>query len=191
MKTKFEMVVIGVSAGGSESLRIILSALPGDFLLSIVIVQHLHPNSDNFLACYLNEKSELTVKEADEKESIKAGMVYIAPPNYHLLIEEDKTFSLSISERVNYARPSIDVLFETAADAYGSNLIGIILTGANHDGSQGLKRIKERGGLTIVQDPKTAEVDSMPKAAMAATEVDHVLPLEQIALFLQKIVNSP
>lgn len=189
MKLQYEAVVIGVSAGGMEALRSMLSSLPGDYTLPLIIVQHMHPNSDNFLAYYLNENCPLTVKEAEEKERLKAGIVYIAPPNYHLMIEEDRTFSLSITESINHARPSIDVLFETAADVFGSKLIGIILTGANSDGSLGLKRVKERGGLTIVQDPATAEVESMPRAAITATEVDYVLPLEQIASYLINIVN--
>ena len=111
----------------------------------------------------------------------------MAPPNYHLLIEPDQTFTLTIDERVNYARPSIDVLFETAAEVFREHLIGIILTGANNDGSHGLKRIKELGGMAIVQDPETAEVDSMPKAAVAACAVDHVLSLEEISAFLNKL----
>lgn len=181
---RFEAVVIGVSAGGLNALSAIIPLLPRDFSLPVIIVQHLHPYADDYLAHYLNEKGQLLVKYAEEKENIAAGVVYLAPPNYHLLIEDNKTFSLSIEGPVNYARPSIDVLFESAADVYGPGLIGIILTGANYDGSQGLKRIKEMGGLTIVQDPRTAEMDSMPKAAIAITKVDHILPLEQIGHFL-------
>jgi len=112
------------------------------------------------------------------------GKIYIAPPNYHLLVEEDKTLSLSTNKHVNFARPSIDVLFETAADVFGEKLVGIILTGANEDGSRGLKKIKESGGLTIVQDPDTAAVDTMPKAAIASTKVDYILPLENIGPFI-------
>jgi two-component system chemotaxis response regulator CheB len=116
-------------------------------------------------------------------------VAYFAPPNYHLLIEEDHTFSLSIEGRVNYSRPSIDVLFESALDAYCSKLIGIILTGANNDGSRGLKKIKDCGGLAIVQDPKTAEVSAMPEAALKISKIDHVLQLEEIAPFLIKITE--
>ena len=181
---RFEAVVIGVSAGGMGALPMILSALPAHFALPVVVVQHMHPNSDDYLARALDDRCKASVKQADEKETIAPGVVYIAPPNYHLLIEEDKTLSLSVAERVNYARPSIDVLFEAAADVYGAKLIGIILTGANHDGSLGLKRVKESGGLAIVEDPVTAEVNSMPRKAIAATEVDHILPLEEIGPFL-------
>lgn len=187
MNSDYEAIVIGVSAGGLEALRIILPSLPKNFHLPIIVVQHMHPYSANFLVNYLDEKCQLTVKEVDEKEYIKAGKIYIAPPNYHIMVEEDRSFSLSITEPINHARPSIDVLFETAADAYGSKLIGIILTGGNSDGSQGLKKIKEKGGLTIVQDPETAEVDFMPRAAIATTKVDHVLPLKEIGPFLMSI----
>jgi len=126
----------------------------------------------------------LKVKFADEKELILPGRVYIAPPNYHLMIEEDRTFSLSIDEPVNFARPSIDVLFETAAEVYGQGLIGVILTGANDDGSFGLKRIKDHGGLCIVQHPDTAEVEAMPRSAIATTDVDHILPIDGMGPFL-------
>lgn len=182
---RYEAVVIGVSAGGLKALSTICSFLPADFPLSIIVVQHMHPNSDNFLAHHLNEICPVKVKQADEKERIESGVIYIAPPNYHLLIEEDKAFSLTVDAPVNFARPSIDVLFESAADVYGGYLIGIILTGANDDGSRGLKKIKESGGLTIVQDPKTAEAAAMPQAARAAAKPDHVLPLEEIGGYLK------
>lgn len=184
MRPDFEAVVMGVSAGGLEALRNILPSLPGDFPLSVIIVQHRHPNSDHYMITSLNKHCQLKVKEVDEKETAEQGVIYIAPPNYHLLIETDRSFSLSTSEPVQHARPAVDVLFETAAEAYGSQLIGVILTGANSDGSAGLKCIKERGGLAIVQDPATAAVDFMPKAALAATEVDYVLKLEEIGPFL-------
>ena len=166
------------------TLNTILRHLPSDFVLSIIIVQHQHPESDDFMAKFLAARCSLTVKQADEKESILPGVIYIDPPNYHLMIEEDRTFSLTIDKRVHYARPSIDVLFETAADVFGEKLVGIILTGANEDGSHGLRKIKESGGLTIVQDPDTAEVDTMPKAAIASTKVDYILPLEEIGPFI-------
>ncbi len=189
-KLKFEAIVIGISVGGMNALSTILPCLPGNFALTVIIVQHLHPSSGSYLARTLNERCKLTVKEADEKEEIKPGLVYIAPPDYHLLIEDNRTFSFCVGERVNYTRPSIDVLFESASDVYFSRLIGIILTGANNDGSQGLKIIKERGGLTIVQDPETAESAFMPRAAIAATEVEHILPLEQIGPFLVKLARD-
>lgn len=186
---KYEAIVIGVSAGGMEALSIFLPYLPDGFALALIVVQHQYSTSDDFLARYLNERCNLEVKQADEKESIKQGVIYFASPDYHLMIEEDRTFSLTTDHPVNFARPSIDVLFETAADVYGAKLVGVVLTGANTDGSQGLKKIKELGGLAIVQDPETAEVDTMPKAAMAAAEVDHILPLEEIGPFITKLAG--
>jgi len=188
-KSPYKAIVIGSSAGGINALTKVLSVLPADFPLPIVIVQHLHPESGHHLPHILGTKSALKIKQADEKELIKKGWVYLAPPNYHLLIEEDFTFSLSLESPVNYSRPSIDVLFESAVYAYRQHLIGVILTGANHDGSLGLKKIKETGGFTIVQDPKTAEADAMPKAAIEATTIDKILPLQDIGLYLLQLVN--
>lgn len=183
-ENKYKVIVIGSSAGGMEALRKILSVLPENFNLPIIIVQHISPSSDNYITKYLDKLCKLEVKEADEKENIQVGKVYFAPPNFHLLVERDKTLSLSTDSRVNFARPSIDILFETAAWAYGSSLIGIILTGANFDGSSGLKIIKDFGGLTIVQDPKTAHSATMPEYAIASTKVDHILPIDKIGEFL-------
>jgi two-component system chemotaxis response regulator CheB len=188
-KSPYKAIVIGSSAGGINALTKVLSVLPADFPLPIVIVQHLHPESGHHLPYILGTKSALKIKQADEKEKIEKGWVYLAPPNYHLLVEEDFTFSLSLESPVNYSRPSIDVLFESAIYAYRQHLIGIILTGANHDGSLGLKKIKETGGFTIVQDPKTAEADAMPKAAIEATTIDKILPLQDIGLYLLQLVN--
>ncbi len=184
---RYRAIVIGSSAGGNEALKDILLHLPKEFKIPIVIVQHISPYSENYMTRHLNSICNINVKEADEKDKIIPGNIYIAPPNYHLLIEEDETFSLSVDKKVNYSRPSIDVLFETAAYAYGPSLIGIILTGANNDGSKGLKKIKEAGGLTIVQDPKTAYSDAMPKAAIKTIKVDYILSLEKIAKLLLKI----
>ena len=183
----YEAIVIGVSSGGMTALKFIFAALPAGFTIPIIIVQHLSPRSDNEWIELLNKNSNLTIKEADEKEKIEYGNVYIAPANYHLLIEKDKTFSLTIDERVNYARPSIDVLFETAAESYKNKLIGIVLTGSNNDGTIGIKRIKECGGLVIIQDPKTAESSYMPASAIAAIKPDYILSLEKIIELLKKI----
>ena len=170
-----------------NALKMFLSSLNKGFDIPIIIVQHTSPHSDSAWITLLNKGNCLKIKEADEKERIEDRTIYIAPPNYHLLVEKDRTFSLSVDERVNYARPSIDVLFETAADAYKDGLIGVILTGSNSDGTNGLKRIKEKGGLTIVQDPITAESRYMPDSAIAAMQVDHILSLENIAGLLSKI----
>ena len=187
---QYEAVVIGSSAGGMQALKTLFLGLDETFTLPVIVVQHISPNSDNYLVQYLKGLTTLGVKEADEKEVPMPGMAYFASPNYHLLIEPDRSFTLSVEERVNYARPSIDVLFETAAEVYREQLIGIVLTGANDDGSRGLKKIKGFGGLTIVQDPTTAEVDSMPKAAISMVKVDHILSLEKIAELLNKLCNS-
>jgi len=187
---KYEAIVIGVSSGGMSAMKVVFSLLPKDFNTPIIIVQHINARSDSQWIKLLNNESNLHIKEADEKEAIVAGNIYIAPPNYHLLIEKDKTFSLTIDERVNYARPSIDVLFESAAEAYKNKLIGIVLTGSNNDGTNGIKRIKEYGGLAIVQDPNTAESAYMPKSAIAAIEPDYILPLENIVELLIKIDNQ-
>jgi len=184
---KYQAIVVGSSAGGLNALKTLLRNLDRDFKIPVIIVQHISPDSENYLIHILNDLKRLTVKEADEKEHPQPGYAYVAPPNYHLLVEPDHTFTFTVDERVNYARPSIDVLFETAAEAYREHLIGIILTGANNDGSQGLKKIKELGGMAIVQDPETAEADSMPRAAIQACTVDHVLSLEEIATFLNTL----
>ncbi len=185
-------VVIGASAGGLSALKILLADLPADFAMPIMVVQHVGPAATGVWITFLDAACKLTVKEADEKEKIEQGTVYVAPANYHLLIERDYTFSLSADRRVNFARPSIDVLFESAAYVYESGLIGLVLTGANSDGAYGLKKIKEMGGIAIVQDPDTAESSYMPASAIEAVPVDHILPLEGIReLLLKMAVNKP
>lgn len=190
METKaYKVVVIGLSSGGMAALKAILPALPADYSLAVVVVQHIGANSDSYWIEAMNRLCTIEVKEADEKEKIEAGRVYIAPPNYHLLVEKDGTFSLTNDERVNYAKPSIDVLFETAAEAYGRHLAGIVLTGSNNDGAEGLRKIKAHGGLAIVQDPATAESSFMPAAAIEAAKPDYIMPLEGITEFLLKKLN--
>jgi two-component system chemotaxis response regulator CheB len=186
----YEAIVIGSSAGGMRALLELLSYIPAAYPLPIIIVQHLLDGTDSFIAEFLNEKTAITVKEADDKRLIEKGYAYLAPPGYHLLIEDDHSLSLSIDPRVNFSRPSIDVLFESAAFVYEQRCIGIVLTGANGDGSQGLHRIKTNGGLTLVQDPATAEFNTMPIAAIQATKVDHILTLEEMGRFLISIVGG-
>lgn len=187
MKRHERAIVMGVSAGGTEALCQLLPIFPADYPFPLIVVQHLHPLQDDFLAQHYDSLSALSVKEAEEKEPIQTGFIYIAPPNYHLLIEDDRTFSLSIDPRVNFARPSIDVLFESAADVYGARLIGVILTGANQDGADGLRLIQKRGGLVIVQDPTTAMAPTMPQAAIGTTHKPHVLSLTGIGSFLLQL----
>jgi two-component system chemotaxis response regulator CheB len=184
---KYEAIVIGVSSGGMNAMKVIFSRLPKNFKTPVIIVQHIGKQSNNKWIELINITSNIFIKEADEKEKITRGIAYIAPPDYHLLIEKTKTFSLSVDERVNFARPSIDVFFESAAEAYKRKLIGVILTGSSSDGTKGLKRIKECGGVTIVQDPATAESEYMPASAIEAMQVDYVLPLEEIINLLIKI----
>lgn len=162
--------------------------LKSDFPVPLIIVQHLSPDSDSYLPQFLDKITALKVKEADEKEILQPGFAYVAPPNYHLLLEGDATFTLTVEERVNYARPSIDVLFETAAEALHGNLIGIVLTGANHDGSHGLKKIKELGGMTIVQDPQEAESPYMPRSAISHANPEHIMKLKEIVHHLNTII---
>lgn len=176
-------VVIGASAGGLNALKAILSPLPKTFFLPIIIVQHIHPEGTSFVDA-LSVRCSLKIREAIDKDKLTQGVVYLAPPDYHLLVEDEETLTLSTDERVNYARPSIDVLFESASDVFKERLIGIVLTGANNDGAQGLKYVKGNGGIAVVQDPKTAEMPTMPQAAITKSTVDHVLGLEGIAQFL-------
>jgi two-component system, chemotaxis family, protein-glutamate methylesterase/glutaminase len=184
----FKIVVIGTSLGGLSALKIILESLPGDFLVPIAIVQHRHKESINTLQQLLQESISLPIREVEDKEEILPGHIYLAPADYHLLVEPGH-FALSTDEPVSYARPSIDVLFESAADIYAEQVIGIILTGANHDGKQGLKKIKARGGLTIVQEPGTAESYIMPEAAISAVAVDWILNLSDIASQLVELCH--
>ncbi|XOF32847.1 MAG: chemotaxis protein CheB [Candidatus Electrothrix sp. YB6] len=181
---QYRAVVVGASAGGIEVFTAILAQLPAQFSLPIILVQHLRKDQEDSLIRLYGSRSLLDVQEAEEKEKIIPGRVYVAPPDYHLLIERDETFSLSADDKVNYSRPSIDVLFESAADVYGPALVGVLLTGANHDGACGLQRIREHGGLIVVQDPATARFPEMPATALARTEVDHVLAPENLGKFL-------
>jgi two-component system chemotaxis response regulator CheB len=186
----FKAVVIGVSTGGVTALKIILGALPANFSLPILIVTHITHDADNGLAILLDSLSKIRVKEADEGEIIQSGTAYMAPANYHLLVERRGILALSIDPPVNFARPSVDVLFESAAEVYGNTLIGVIMTGAGNDGSKGLLKIKDNGGLTIVQDPADAEMDSMPNSALQLQKVDHVVRLKNIPELLMKLTGE-
>ncbi len=185
----YEIVMIGVSAGGAEALMRLFSKLPGTLSIPIVIVQHLHPDqSDDYVNIFF-PYSQLKVTEAREKVALEPRSIYIAPPNYHLLIERDKTLSLSIDKQVNFSRPSVDILFESGADAYGKAAIGIVLTGANSDGAAGLRYLAQRGGLTIVQSLDEAKFPDMPSAALEACDVDYVLTLDEIAGLITKLAR--
>src|SRR5437588_5456422 len=181
----YELVVVGCSWGGLAALGRLLDYLPDAVDLPIVVAQHRGPDSlRGALEATLRRRLERPVVEVEDKDPIAPGRVYIAPPDYHLLVEPGH-FALSVDERVQHARPSIDVLFESAADAYRERTVGVVLTGANRDGAAGLARIKELGGVAIVQDPDDAAARTMPRAAIAATpEADAVLPLDEIPRFL-------
>ena len=187
MNRVFQALVIGASAGGLHALSTLLEKLPSDYILPIIIVQHRSKDHKELLEEVIQSKCRLIVKQADEKERICTGYVYIAPPDYHLLVEQDKTFSLTSDKHVKYSRPSIDLLFETAADAYKEKLIGVILTGANNDGSEGLLYVKNRGGFTIVQEPGTAEYPYMPDASIRLGAAHWITSLEEIATYLHTI----
>jgi two-component system chemotaxis response regulator CheB len=179
-------VVIGASAGALQALSQILPALPADYPLPILVVVHIPADRRNMLAPLFQDKCRIAVREAEDKEPALPGVIYFAPPDYHLLVEADGTLSLSSDEEVLYSRPSIDVLFESAADAYGEALIGIVLTGANPDGAQGLKAIADAGGTALVEDPAGAYADAMPLAALKACPTAHAMPLSDIADYLMK-----
>ena len=183
-------IVIGTSQGGPKALHELVSALPPDFPVPVVIVLHRHPEGKERAENQLNWACVLTVKQAEDKETVEAVTVYLAPPGYHLLIEDDETLSLSIDERVNYSRPSIDVLFESAADVYGETLVAILLTGANRDGAAGLRTVKAAGGVTIVQNPEDAEAATMPKAALRLMKPDKVMSLSEIGCYLKECVHE-
>jgi two-component system, chemotaxis family, protein-glutamate methylesterase/glutaminase len=180
---------MGSSWGGLHALETVLSGLPPEFRTPIVIAQHRSVDSvSSALPRMLSVRSGLDVSEAGDKEPIEAGRVYLAPADYHLLVEPEG-FALSTDDMVQHSRPSIDVLFDSAADTYAGGLVGVVLTGANADGAYGLARVKRRGGATIVQDPATAEKREMPDAAIATGCADHVLALEEIAPKLAELAR--
>lgn len=187
----YRAIVIGTSSGGFEFIKQIISGLSKDFQIPIIIVQHLHQNSNGEWIKLLDTFTALKIKEAEEKESIQPGYIYCSPANYHLMIEKDATFSLNIDELVNFSRPSIDVLFRSAAFAYQKQLIGIIGTGASKDGAEGLAFIKKMGGEIIVQAPKTATSSTMPIEAIKASEPKLILSPDEIISFLEEINLKP
>lgn len=169
-----DVIAIGASAGAIETLRIVLASLPGSFRAALLLVVHVPANGESLLAGVLGRHCALQVHEATDKENVEDGTLYVAPPGYHLLVEPDRTLSLSIDAPVNFSRPSIDVLFESAAYAYRDRVLGIILTGANEDGAQGLLTLRRSGGLAWVQDPRSATAPVMPRAAIERAGADAV-----------------
>lgn len=179
----YDLVVVGTSWGGLAALRTLVGVLPASFRMAVTLVQHRHKDSDHVLRALLQECSPLVVCEVEDKMPLEEGHIYVAPPDYHTLIEPGH-FALSTEAPVRFSRPSIDVTFNSAADAYGHRVVGVVLTGANKDGASGLLRISELGGLAIIQDPKTAESPTMPSAAQQAVPRARVMPLARIGEYL-------
>ncbi|MBL8278082.1 MAG: chemotaxis protein CheB [Pelomonas sp.] len=189
-RPRAELVVVGASAGGVSALMALLAPLPPNFPVPVVAILHLLPRRESRLCHVLGGLLALPVREPRDKEAIEPGHVYVASPDYHLLIELDRSFSFSGEPPVSFARPSIDVLMTSAADAYGPGLVGMLLTGANMDGAEGMAAIKARGGLTLVQDPADAEVPTMPQSAIDRCTPDHILPLQDMPQLLLRLARA-
>jgi two-component system chemotaxis response regulator CheB len=187
LRARVEAIVLGASAGAVEALSLLLPALPPGGGPPLLLVVHAPADPPSVMVELFQAKCRVPVKEAEDKEPIRAGTVYFAAPNYHLLVEADRRLSLSSDEPVLFSRPSIDVLFESAADAYGRGLAGIILTGASADGAQGLHAVWAAGGIALVQRPESAQAATMPQAALAACPGATIMSLEQMAEFLQDL----
>lgn len=190
IRQAIQLIAIGGSAGSLDVILKLIPALNPRLPAAIIIVTHRKASSEEILVDLLNAKSTWPVREAEEKDTITPNTIYIAPTDYHLLIEQDRSFSLDVSEKVNYSRPSIDITFESAADVYGPAVLGMLLSGANADGVEGLQRIKARGGLCLVQDPDTADVGYMPRQAVEQVKVDKVLPADQLASYINSLFNT-
>lgn len=186
----YSVVGIGTSWGGLAALTTLLSGLPADFSIPMVVVQHRSADSERLLAQLLQDATDLRVCEIEDKDELTPGTVHIAPANYHVLIEEGYV-SLTVEEPVRFSRPSIDVMLTSAADTYGSAVIGVVLTGANEDGARGLADIVKRGGRALVQDPKTAEIPIMPAAAIRAVPTAEVLQLKTLVSRLIELSANP
>lgn len=184
-----EMIVIGVSAGGVEMLKKIIPSIQINNRIRVAIVIHMPASGPNLIPSLLRDNSPLTIKEADAGEVLMPDHVYIAPPDYHLCLEPGGTVSLSSEEPVNFSRPSIDILFESAAYAYGKKVLGILLTGANNDGAMGIKKIQEFGGKTIVQNPSDAQFQEMPKSALLIMKPDYIFSSDEIAKFIATLTR--
>jgi two-component system chemotaxis response regulator CheB len=185
-----EALVIGASAGAVEALSLLLPVIPSSARVPVVIVVHLPANRASLLPEVFAPRCLARVREPEDKEPARAGTIWFAPPNYHLLLERDRTFSLSVDEPVKFSRPSIDVLFESAADAFGNKLCAIVLTGANDDAARGARAVRAAGGVVIVQDPNTAEAKEMPRAAIALANPQLIASLPEIADFLRQATET-
>jgi two-component system chemotaxis response regulator CheB len=186
--SRIEAVVIGASAGGVEALGVLLPALPPQVRASIFVVVHLRRERPSLLPDLFAPRCRLPVREVEDKQAVEPGTIYFAPPDYHLLLEDGPRLALSVDDPVSYCRPSIDVLFESASDVYGERLMAIVLTGGNSDGAQGLAAVHRAGGLTVVQDPQSAQARMMPESALETGAVDSILPLDGIAELLGRML---
>lgn len=184
----YQALVIGSSWGGIEALKKLLGQLPAEFPLTIIVVQHQHPHAAGKLAYVLNKTCLMPVSQVEDKTPLKPGEVYVAPANYHLLVENDRTAALDTSAPIHFCRPAVDVLFESAARVYRQHLIGLVLTGANEDGAAGALVIKQKGGRVLVQDPAEAEAPIMPAAALRMVSADAVLSLRDMPAYLVQLV---
>lgn len=184
---KIEAIVIGASAGGIKALLFLLDVLPSNFPVPVIILVHMPSTRESHLIDVFQHHMSIKVATAEDKDYIVPGYVYFAGPGYHLSIERDRSFSVSCEEPVHYSRPSIDILMLSAADTYGESLAGILLTGASQDGAEGMARIHEMGGLTIIQDPHEAEISTMPQSALDLFTPDFVLPLREIQQLIFKL----
>ncbi|MEO5817381.1 MAG: chemotaxis protein CheB [Gemmatimonadaceae bacterium] len=182
----YDLVVVGTSWGGLAALRTLVAGLPATFQMAVALVQHRHKESDHLLRTLLQERTSLEVCEVEDKMPLEHGRIYVAPPDYHTLVEPGH-FSLSTEAPVRFSRPSIDVTFQSAAESYGHRTVGIVLTGANADGSEGLRRISDRGGMAIIQDPTTAESALMPAAAAKAVPRARIMGLEELVKFVAQL----
>ncbi len=186
--SQVKVIVVGASTGGVDALNLLFSSLKKNFTIPMVVVLHVSPHSSLIIDAF-QPPVGVTLKEAEDKETLSDHHIYFAPPNYHLLLERDKSFSLSVEEPVNYSRPSLDVTFLSAAEAFETAALGIILTGANEDGAQGMCAIKRLGGITLVQDPQSAQNSYMPQSALALIRPTFIGTIEGIANFLSQLAD--
>jgi two-component system chemotaxis response regulator CheB len=182
-----EFIIIGGSAGSLHVILNIIAGLPANFRIPVLVIIHRNSTFDSSLEELFASRTKLPIKEVEEKESILPGTIYTCPSDYHLLFENDRTFSLDYSERINFSRPSIDVSFRSAAEVFGPNLVCCLLSGGNADGVDGLAAVRDAGGMTIVQDPATADVPYMPQHAVSNVEIDHIIPSDELPYFIASL----
>ena len=182
-----KLLVIGGSAGSLQVVLSLLAAIGEDFPMPVLIVLHRNGGFESSLEDIFSSRTRLPIREVEEKDPLRAGTIYLCPADYHVLLEKDHSFSLDYSERVHFSRPSIDVTFRSAADVFGPGLIGLLLSGGNADGAEGMQYVQERGGLTVVQDPSTADVPYMPQQAINRMKVDFIVPTDEIPRFVRQL----